>query len=140
LQNIHATSIALDGEAVLIKGATGSGKSSVALELIALGARLIADDQTAMSLIDRRVYLSAPRSLPGGLEVRGVGIVGAPICEKAELKLVVDLSKLEKNRLPNPLDKTINILGYPYPFYFFQGIKNPAASIFALLKFGTVDI
>ena len=140
MKNVHATSISLENKAVLIKGASGAGKSTLALELITLGARLIADDQTAVSLINDQVFLSAPSTLPIGLEVRGVGIVNAPICERAELKLVVDLSKFENQRFPNAKDKKINILGYSFPFYFFQGIKNPAAAIYALLKFGIVDI
>ena len=140
LENVHATSVALNDKGVLIKGASGSGKSTVALELIMLGAKLIADDRTALSLSNEQVYLSAPRTLPMGIEIRGIGIVGAPICERAELKLVVDLSKLENKRFPRFVDKEIDILGYSFPFYFFQGIKNPSASIFALLKFGVVHI
>ena len=139
MNTVHATSIALDGKAVLIQGASSSGKSSVALELITLGASLIADDQTKLSLSNGKVFLSAPSTLPKGLEVRGIGIVSAPICKLAELKLVVDLSKLENKRFPDPVDKRINILGYSFPFYFFQGIKKPAASIFALIKFGMVE-
>jgi HPr kinase/phosphorylase len=140
LETVHATSIALNGKAVLIKGASGSGKSSAALELITLGAKLIADDQTILSLTGEKVFLSAPSTLPIGIEVRGIGVVNAPICKRAELKLVVDMSKLEKKRFPNYGDKKINILGYSFPLYFFQGIKNPAASIYALMQFGIVDI
>ena len=140
MKNIHATSISLDNKAVLIKGDSGAGKSTLALELVALGARLIADDQTALSLTNGQVFLSAPRTLPIGIEVRGVGIVRAPTCERAELKLVVDLSKVEHNRFPDARDKKIIILGCSFPFYFFQDIKNPAASIYALLKFGIVDL
>ena len=105
-----------------------------------LGANLIADDQTTLFVEKKRVLLRAPTSLPSGLEIRGVGIVNAPICKKAELKLVVDLSLVEKDRLPNLIEKNIDILGHSFPFYFFQGIKEPANSIFALLKFGIVEI
>ena len=140
MESIHATSIAFDDTAVLIKGVSGSGKSTVALELISLGAKLIADDQTVLSVSDERVYLSAPSSLPKGLEVRGIGIVSAPICDRARLKLVVDLSELENERLPNVFNKTITILGYAFPFFPFQGRIRPAASIYALLKFGAVDV
>lgn len=140
MKNVHATSVAFDDRAVLIKGASGSGKSSVALELIALGAMLIADDQTKLSLIKEQVFLSAPSTLLRGLEVRGIGIVSPPVCRRAQLKLVVDLSKIENKRFPNSIDQKINILGYSFPFYLFQGIKNPATSIYALMKFGMVDI
>ena len=119
METVHATSIVLNGKAVLIKGASGSGKSSAALELITLGAKLIADDQTILSLTGDKVFLSAPSTLPVGIEVRGIGIINAPICKRAELKLVVDMSKLEKKRFPNYLEKKINILGYSFPLYFF---------------------
>ena len=140
MENMHSSSVELDGKGILIKGDSGSGKSSLALKLIMLGARLIADDQTTVFVEKKRVLLRAPNSLPSGLEIRGVGIVNAPLCKKAELKLVVDLSIVENNRLPDLFDKNINILGYSFPFYFFQGIKEPANSIFALLKFGIAEI
>ena len=42
---LHATAVAIDGHAVLLRGAFGSGKSDLALRLIDAGARLVADDQ-----------------------------------------------------------------------------------------------
>jgi len=140
LQNIHSSSVELDGKAVLIKGRSGSGKSSLALKLILRGANLIADDQTEVFLEKNRVFLRAPMSLPNGIEIRGVGIVNAPRCERAELKLVIDLSHCERERLPSPSVRSINILGYSFPFYFFQGIKNPADAIYALIKFGMLEV
>ena len=140
METVHSSSVELGGKAVLIKGKTGSGKSSLALKLIMLGANLIADDQTNIFSEQGRVFLRAPTSLPSGLEIRGVGIVKAPICEKAELKLIVDLSQVENQRLPKLEDRRINILGNSFPFYLFQGIKEPANSIYAILKFGTLEI
>ena len=140
MQNIHSSSVELDGKAVLIKGRSGSGKSSLALQLISRGANLIADDQTILFLEQNRVFLRAPDSLPKGIEIRGLGIVNAPLCEKAELKFVIDLSQRESERLPNPSGRNINILGYSFPFYFFQGIKNPANAIYALVKFGMLEV
>ncbi|MBC7135922.1 MAG: serine kinase, partial [Oceanibaculum nanhaiense] len=46
---LHATTIALDGRAVLLCGPPGSGKSDLALRAIDAGAVLVADDQTALS-------------------------------------------------------------------------------------------
>lgn len=140
MKNIHASSVELDGKAVLIKGEPGSGKSSLALKLIMLGAKLIADDQTTVFIEKKRVFLRAPASLPFGLEIRGVGIVNVPGCKKEKLKLVVDLSKVETNRLPDLHERRIDMLGYSFPFYFFHGIKEPANAIYALLKFGIVKL
>ena len=56
--NIHGSCIVLDkaaatfaappGDGVLILGASGAGKSSVALKLLAMGARLVADDRVEL--------------------------------------------------------------------------------------------
>ena len=45
---VHASCVARDGRAVLIRGASGSGKSGLALQLMALGAGLVADDRTRL--------------------------------------------------------------------------------------------
>lgn len=140
MENIHSTAVELNGKGILIKGRSGAGKSALALKLIMLGAKLISDDQTTVFLEQKRVFLCAPASLPIGLEIRGLGIVDAPNCKKAELKLVVDLSKTEGQRLPSLIEKKIDILGYSFPFYFFQGINDPANSIYALLNFGIIEI
>jgi len=49
---LHASCVCLEGRAVLIRGASGSGKSGLALQLIALGAALVADDRTVAELYD----------------------------------------------------------------------------------------
>src|SRR3546814_10156556 len=50
MQTVHATTVALDGTGVLLRGPAGSGKSDLALRLIDQGARLVADDRTALAL------------------------------------------------------------------------------------------
>ena len=49
---VHATSVCVDGSAALLIGPSGSGKSSLALQMIGFGAQLISDDQTTMKLTD----------------------------------------------------------------------------------------
>ena len=100
MKNVHSSSVELDGKAVLIKGESGSGKSSLALKLIMLGANLIADDQTVIFIKRNNVFLRTPETLPRCLEIRRVGLINVPFCLEAELKLVVDLSKSETERLP----------------------------------------
>jgi RNase adaptor protein for sRNA GlmZ degradation len=90
-QLAHATCVALEGRAVLLRGPSGSGKSDLALRLIAEGARLIADDQTVLTLRDGRILASAPASIAGKLEVRGLGIQRVPSLGEAPLALIVDL-------------------------------------------------
>jgi len=88
---LHATAVAIDGEAILLRGPSGSGKSDLALRLIDAGARLIADDQTLLRRIGDRVLVSAPPAIAGLLEVRGVGIVKVETIDPAPLALIADL-------------------------------------------------
>jgi HPr kinase/phosphorylase len=101
---IHGTAIALGEEGVLLRGPSGSGKSDLALRLIEGGAHLIADDQTELREIGGRVRLSAPASIAGQMEVRGIGIIRVPQQASAPLHLVVDLVPPEAiERMPDPL-------------------------------------
>jgi HPr kinase/phosphorylase len=101
---IHGTAIALGEEGALLRGPSGSGKSDLALRLIEGGARLIADDQTELREFGGGVVLSAPASIAGQMEIRGLGIVEVPQQASAPLCLVVDLVAPEAiERLPAPL-------------------------------------
>jgi HPr kinase/phosphorylase len=89
---VHASCVAIDGAGVLLRGASGSGKSDLALRLIDGGARLVADDQVALALAGARIVASAPPALRGLIEVRGLGIVGIEPLQQAVVALVVDLA------------------------------------------------
>jgi HPr kinase/phosphorylase len=102
----HGTCVARDGAGVLLIGPPGAGKSDLALRLIGRGFVLVADDQVEIA----DGVASAPGSLSGLLEVRGVGIVRLPHVARADLKLVVSLID-HSERLPAPL--THPTLGFP---------------------------
>jgi hypothetical protein len=55
LEPLHASAAALDGKALLIMGTSGAGKSSVALHLVAGGAKFMADDVAALELGEGQV-------------------------------------------------------------------------------------
>lgn len=97
---LHATSIAINGCGVLIRGAPGSGKSSLALQLMALGGVLIADDRTHVSRDAGRVILDAPDTISGLIEARGVGILNAPAAGPTPAAVIVDLDGPAAPRLP----------------------------------------
>ncbi|HEX4113434.1 MAG TPA: HPr kinase/phosphatase C-terminal domain-containing protein [Stellaceae bacterium] len=100
---LHGTAIALNGEGILLRGPSGSGKSDLALRLVDGGAKLIADDQTELRDIGGAARLSAPATIAGRIEVRGVGIVVVPHQASAPLRLVVDLEPAATiERLPEP--------------------------------------
>ncbi|PCI59875.1 MAG: aldolase [Kordiimonadales bacterium] len=106
MKQIHGTAIDIAGKGVLLLGVSGSGKSDVALRLMDRGAVLIADDQVELSLVSDKVYATAPKSLRGYIEVRGLGITSVPVSGGSMIALVVELvPSAEVPRLPEVLYK-----------------------------------
>lgn len=101
---IHATSVHLPGlGGALIVGASGSGKSDLALRLIEEGALLVADDQTVLSVEDGQLIARSPAAISGQIEVRGVGIVAVPSIAAARIVAAFVLAAPESiARLPMP--------------------------------------
>lgn len=106
---LHGTAIALDGVAALLRGVSGSGKSDLALRCLGLPAgplvggavSLVADDQVLVTPEAEGLRVSAPSTIAGRIEVRGLGIVDVPAVNSARLALVVDLVRpAEVERMP----------------------------------------
>ena len=97
----HGTAVSYNGSGILILGPSGSGKSDLALRLINEGADLIADDQVLIKLVGKALQLSAPDSISGLIEVRGVGIIKIkPVCY-IPLSLIVEIkSGAQLERIP----------------------------------------
>jgi HPr kinase/phosphorylase len=103
---IHASAVLVGARAVLIRGPAGSGKSRLALELIAAGqsgplrfARLVGDDRVHLEAAHGRLLVRPAAALAGLIEVRGLGIRKLPYEPSAVVGLVVDLGA-EAERLP----------------------------------------
>ena len=90
-ETLHATSVAIDGRAVLLCGRSGMGKSDLALRLIDRGAVLVSDDYSLIKRIDGRLIATAPDTIRGKMEVRGLGIVAMPVVDDAPVALLADL-------------------------------------------------
>lgn len=99
---IHASCVAIDNAAILITGASGTGKSDLALRLIDEGAELISDDQTLLAQKENQLIASAPDSIKGLMEVRHVGLLRLPFQASATVRLYIELALLttEIERLP----------------------------------------
>jgi serine kinase of HPr protein (carbohydrate metabolism regulator) len=108
---VHATTVAINGRGVLIAGPSGAGKSDLALRLIDRGALLVADDRTALARTGDRVYASAPATIAGKMEVRGVGIVDMPQAGAVPVALAVALGTPERL----PALRTCMLAGVPVP-------------------------
>jgi HPr kinase/phosphorylase len=88
---IHATCVEVAGAGVLLLGASGTGKSDLALRLIDQGARLVADDRTDLLRREGELYASAPETIAGRIEVRGLGILAVPAVAEARVRLAIEL-------------------------------------------------
>ncbi len=127
---IQATCVVVDGLGVLLRGPPGSGKSELALQLIEGGARLIADDGVELRRQGERLFArlppSAPESVRGRIELRGLGILPVPTVAEALLELVIDLVAADAlERLPEPL--TVELLGAALPLIRLSA-QEPAAA------------
>ncbi|AJE45332.1 Hpr(Ser) kinase/phosphatase [Celeribacter indicus] len=108
--------MALDAtRALLIMGPSGSGKSSLALALMALGARLVSDDRTLLrrDAEGQALMASAPEAIAGLIEARGLGLLAADPLPEARLCGLVDLAATEAERLPEPREHVL--IGVPIP-------------------------
>ncbi|WP_306152042.1 HPr kinase/phosphorylase [Roseovarius sp. MMSF_3281] len=136
-QTLHATAVSFDGKAALIRGPSGSGKSGLGLQLIALGASLISDDRTQITQNDGGLMVHAPDHLCGLIEARGVGILAAPTVPRARLNLIVDLTKPEDKRLPQWHEDIL--MGCVVPVVRKTDAAHFPAAVMLYLKHGRIE-
>jgi len=129
-ETIHASSVAIDGRAVLITGASGSGKSDLTLRLLDHGFTLVSDDQTIIKKTATRLTASAPPTIRGKLEIRGVGIVTMSQVDDQPVALVVELTS-DIQRLPDD-SRERAVMGVPVPLISVDAMTASAASKVAL--------
>lgn len=133
-QTLHASCVAVEGKGLLILGRSGAGKSALALQLIAMGALLVADDRTEIAAEKDHLIARCPSALSGLIEARGVGILHAPTVAEAQVALVVDLDQTETARLP-PL-RSITLLGSTRDLVFASHSDHFTASVLCYLRYG----
>ena len=129
-ESVHASTVAIDGRAVLITGPSGSGKSDLALRLIDRGFSLVSDDQTIVRRDGDRLLASAPPTIAGKLEVRGIGIIDMETVDDVPVGLVVELTS-EIQRLPDD-DRERPLLGVPLPLVAIDAAAASAPAKVAL--------
>lgn len=131
-KSIHATAVSFQGRGLLILGPSGSGKSSLALDLMAFGAALVSDDRCILTASEGDLFVSAPETIKGKIEARGAGILRADTVERAQISLVVDLGQNATERLPAQLTLTLEGVTLPlvhkvetpsFPAFLLQYLK-----------------
>ena len=129
-ETIHASTVASDGRAVLISGPSGSGKSDLALRLLDRGFTLVSDDQTIVRRDGDRLVASAPPTIKGKLEIRGIGIVEMDVVDDVPVALFVELTS-EIMRLPDDRRER-PVLGVNLPLVSVDAMTASAPSKVAL--------
>jgi serine kinase of HPr protein (carbohydrate metabolism regulator) len=124
---LHATAVAIDGRAVLLRGPSGSGKSDLAMRLIDAGGRLVADDQSEVQRCGNGLLVRAPATIAGLFEVRGLGILRLDALAEAPVGMIADLTAAERiERLP--LRRIATILGIAVPLIEIAPFEASAAA------------
>lgn len=112
-ETLHATSVAIGDRAVLIEGASGAGKSDLALRLIDRGAVLVSDDYTRLTRDGDALVASAPDTIAGRIEVRGLGIV--PIAHRDQVRVALAIRLTDAPERMPPAGETRSIAGIALP-------------------------
>jgi HPr kinase/phosphorylase len=136
---LHATTISLNGTAVMIRGGVGTGKSDLALQVLeasgtgltghTIVTALVADDQTLLRREGDTILVSCPEKIAGLMEVRGHDVLLVETVQNVPLVLVVDLRPAAHiERLPQPEDMLTQILGLSIPAIAIDPSKPSAAA------------
>ena len=119
---IHASAVLVGTRAVLIRGASGAGKSRLAFDLILAGrtgqippAVLVGDDRVHLWASGGQLMVSPAPQLSGLIEIRGLGIRRCPFTAEATVGVVVDLEASDAERLPPPENLLTHLHGVEIP-------------------------
>jgi serine kinase of HPr protein (carbohydrate metabolism regulator) len=129
-ETVHASTVAVDGRAVLISGPSGSGKSDLALRLLDRGFVLVSDDRTLVRRDGERLIASAPPNIASKLEIRGIGIIDVESVNDVPVAMLVELTS-DIQRLPDD-SRERPILGVKLPLISIDAMTASAPSKVAL--------
>ena len=131
---LHASCIDINGRGILILGASGSGKSSLAIQLIALGASLVADDKTLVTQEENHVIARCPAAIKGLIEARAIGFLRPKLIQETRLHLIIDLNHRETSRLPE--QKYHDLFGVKLSLIYPTHMDGFASAVYILVQSG----
>ena len=141
MTTIHASAVLAGARAVLIRGAAGSGKSSLAFALIRAGetgalpfTRLVGDDRVYIEAAHGRLTVRPAAALEGLIEIRGLGIRRLPFEPLAVVGLVVDLGASDSERLPAADSAVTEVAGIALPRLAVAPAMKPFRLVYAALR------
>ena len=109
----QSTCVAIGGRGVLIEGLSGTGKSSLALELIDRGAMLVGDDSVLLTATDGVLVARPHPNTRGLIEVRNLGLLPFACAEEVPIALLVTLDPQAPRFIEAP--ETAEIAGITLP-------------------------
>lgn len=119
---IHASAVLVGAKAVLIRGPSGTGKSTLAWNLVQAAeqghlpfARLVADDRAYVEAHGSRLLVHPAPALAGLIEVRGLGIRRLEYEPMAAVGWVIDLASSDGGRMPAKEARETTVLGAALP-------------------------
>ena len=119
---VHATAIVIGETGLLIRGASGAGKTSLAFALVDAARRngqyaaFVADDRVALTVLNGRLVARCPDTVAGLAERRGRGIEPVEHVPSAVIRLVADLVDAGTMvRLPEAGEEQTDIDGLRLP-------------------------
>ena len=114
---LHATSLTVpirsQWRGVLLMGPSGIGKSDLALRALEAGFQLVSDDYSVLWASGDHIFASAPDTIAGRMEVRGIGITPQPRRPLTRVSLCVHCQLSPPERLPEA--ELTPVLGYDLP-------------------------
>ena len=131
--------MAVFARGTLIRGTSGTGKSELALELIARGHRLVADDAVRIDRRGDQLFGDAPEVTAGVLAVSGLGLIDVPavfgreaVQAEAMIELCIDLVSNTGPDEPDPLSDdrpVVELLDVPVPLVRLDVSKRPPGPV-----------
>lgn len=135
---VHASAVLVGARAVLIRGASGAGKSRLALGLLDAArdgrlrfARLVGDDRVHLESVNGRLLVRPAQPLAGLIELRGAGLLRRDHEPCAVVGWVVDLDAADAQRLPDR--QPFDLHGIKLPRLALASGAAPLLAVIALI-------
>lgn len=115
---IHASALVAGTTGVLVRGASGSGKSLLVRDLLAAArmrgefAALVSDDRTVLGRSGDHLVARSCGPIAGLIEVRALGLMSEPWLDAAVIRLIVDfVPQADLARMPQSSELSTEIMG-----------------------------
>ncbi|MGV3548165.1 HPr kinase/phosphorylase [Rhizobium sp.] len=138
----HGTAITVGETGLLFVGPPGSGKSSLALQMlfsariVGHDAALVSDDQVFLDVVNGEVHATAPGTIAGMIELRGSGIGRVKSVSNAVLHHAIRLVEVHaENRIPEENQQWRAEGGIVLPMLFLdRRVRDPYPWLEALIE------